>query len=461
MAAAMDAEKLLCEISSYCRAVGMAESTFGRRAVNDGKFVNRLRYGGRVTLTTVERVRNFIAAGPAFTASHSRMPGPLLPHEPDISAPAQNFRFFDNRQKYLMFVNTCSEKRVVAGRVELELKAIRPRPPAIRLFDAGVGEGTILARTLRAMHRRFPRVPFYVVGKEISLEDTRLTLEKLPGRFQEHPASVVILTNLNYTEAPWLAPRRPEAVLGLTWHEVALRGSTADEFDEQITDLNSFLAAHWRVKIAESGIPVYEKPAVLVLYREDCRFLLDGVLPRRGSVRADYDLVIASQPYRARAPLDFKAKKVIAPLVRSLAPGGRLIGIHSSGGDPGLEIVQRIWPGENPFRVSRHEILRATRFELGKSARLFSFKSYADAQAVFRYDMHTLPNEFGAEAIGTSTLFAAWNAATFVAQIEDDRLREAMTCDDYLKATRDVLSERSGLWFYDESYAISRKVELT
>src|SRR5256885_12029164 len=33
----------------------------------------------------------------------------------------KNFRFFDNRQKYLLFVNTCSEKEVVAGRVGLEL----------------------------------------------------------------------------------------------------------------------------------------------------------------------------------------------------------------------------------------------------------------------------------------------------------------------------------------------------
>ena len=36
---------LLDSISSFCRANGIAESTFGRRAVNDGKFVARLRDG--------------------------------------------------------------------------------------------------------------------------------------------------------------------------------------------------------------------------------------------------------------------------------------------------------------------------------------------------------------------------------------------------------------------------------
>jgi len=48
----MTAEQLLSEIADYCRRVGMAESTFGRHAVNDGKLVSRLRIGGRVTMET-------------------------------------------------------------------------------------------------------------------------------------------------------------------------------------------------------------------------------------------------------------------------------------------------------------------------------------------------------------------------------------------------------------------------
>ena len=44
---------LLGSISEFCRRTGMAESTFGRRAVNDGKFVARLRDGARVTPETM------------------------------------------------------------------------------------------------------------------------------------------------------------------------------------------------------------------------------------------------------------------------------------------------------------------------------------------------------------------------------------------------------------------------
>ncbi len=126
---------------------------------------------------------------------------------------------------------------------------------------------------------------------------------------------------------------------------------------------------------------------------------------------------------------------MIAPLARALAPGGRLIAIHSHGHDPGLEIIQRIWPGEEPFTTDRHALLRATKAELGSAGRDLNFGAYADARSLFRYDMHTLPSEIS-ETIGTSTLFAAWNAAIYVAQIEDQRLSEAISSGAYLDATR-------------------------
>ena len=53
---------LLPRIEEYCRAAGMAESTFGRIAVNDGKLVSRLRAGGSITLRTFERIEAVLAA---------------------------------------------------------------------------------------------------------------------------------------------------------------------------------------------------------------------------------------------------------------------------------------------------------------------------------------------------------------------------------------------------------------
>jgi hypothetical protein len=226
----------------------------------------------------------------------------------------------------------------------------------------------VLGRVMRSMHDRFPHTPFYVVGKEISLEDVRLTMQKMSDRFTEHPATVLVLTNLAYADAPWLAVKSLSAASSMVWHEVALTGSTSHQFEEQITNLVPFLDQNWKAGVsAKTGNPVYERPVVLVVYREDHKFLLDPIIPKPGGTRADYDLVIASQPYRARASLDFKAKRVIAPLAKALGPGGRLIAIHSHGNDPGHEIVQKVWPGDNPFLHDRHQIMKAVKHELSTS----------------------------------------------------------------------------------------------
>jgi hypothetical protein len=478
----MDVQELLQEISDYCRQAGLAESTFGRRAVNDGKLATRLRNGGRITTYTIDRIRSFIAtnrdpaalqrptvierarapipptstAATSMTATNRSVPADPAPLASD---PQRNFRFFDNRQKYLLFVNTCSEKWVVANRVALELASIHPRPPAVRVFDAGVGDGTVLSRVMQALHDRFAHMPFYVVGKEISLEDVRLALQKMSDRFCEHPATVLVLTNFAYADAPWLAVKSLSAASSMVWHEVPLVGESAYRFEQQITDLMPFLSENWKAGVsAKTGNPVYQRPVVLVIYRADHRFMLDPIIPRPGGTSANYDLIIASQPYRARAPLEFKAGRVIAPLAKALGAGGRLIAIHSHGHDPGMEIIQKVWVDDHPFIHDRHQILKAVKHELGAAGRDLNFNAYADNRSLFRYDMHTLPSEV-AQAIGTSTLFAAWNAAIYVAQIEDDRLVDAVADGRYLHATRDVLRERGGLWFFDESYVISRRRE--
>src|SRR5256885_7209692 len=225
----MKNDQILPQLSEFCRQSDMAETTFGRRVVNDGKLVYRLREGKRITIDTLDRIQAYIAA------STGALPPPrgldVPPEKPD---PRGNSRFFENRQRSLLFVHACSEKRVIAERVALELSSLHPRPPALRVFDAGVGDGTVLARVMRAMHQRFPHMPFYVAGKELSLEDVRLTLDKVPDRLFEHPASVFVFTNMLYAEAPWLTPASPAAAAATVWHEAPLRGDSSGDFETQI-----------------------------------------------------------------------------------------------------------------------------------------------------------------------------------------------------------------------------------
>ncbi len=114
----MSTDALLSEISDFCRSAGLAESTFGRAAINDGKLVSRLRNGGRITTDTLDRLRAFMsnykapqngrmavstipardrsASAPATAASGSvAVDQELAKAAPDTSKPndEHNFRF--------------------------------------------------------------------------------------------------------------------------------------------------------------------------------------------------------------------------------------------------------------------------------------------------------------------------------------------------------------------------------
>ena len=464
----MTKESLLEAVIEFCKLHKMAESTFGRKSVNDGKFVARLRTGARVTPETWDKVNNFMIKNGNKLLNENSKNLHVLPNDTkspekknnikeEDKSQKKNFRFFDNRQKYLLFVSTCSEKEVVSKKIGMELGHVRPKPPALRIFDAGMGDGTVLAGVMREMHHRFPTMPFYVSGKEISLEDVRICLSKMSDRLFEHPASVLVFTNLFYSEAPWLKPKSMASSSSMVWKEVALQGSSSHEFSEQLNELRGFLDENWQAGHSpKTGNPIYERPTVLIIYRDDHKFLLNDVIPKQDIKKADYDLVLASQPYRLRVSSEIKSRNVLLPLVRSLGNGGRLIGIHSSGEDPAHEILKEIWPNDNPFASDRHSLLKAVKNELGSDSRYYNIKSNSDNRSIFKYDMHSLPSELEA-SIGTSTLFAAWNAATYVGQIDEQRLEEAMKSVDYLAITQKILKKYGGLWFNDESYTISKK----
>lgn len=74
----MSTETLLSEIETFLARtdVQMTETTFGRRATNDGHFISEIRRGRRVWPETAQKVRKFIADyRPGEAASHPPQAG--------------------------------------------------------------------------------------------------------------------------------------------------------------------------------------------------------------------------------------------------------------------------------------------------------------------------------------------------------------------------------------------------
>ena len=182
----------------------------------------------------------------------------------------KNFRFFDNRQKYLLFVTTTNEKNVIADNIYPHIKKIKPKNPGLKIFDAGMGDGSLLMNVMRQCHQEHPQIPLLVSTKEISMEDVRLGLEKLPDRFIEHKNTVFIISNLHYAEAASLKSKNISKQKNINWKNVKLKGGSSIDFANQLRKLNPFLEKNWQIETdKKTGNPTYKNPSVLVIFRKD------------------------------------------------------------------------------------------------------------------------------------------------------------------------------------------------
>ena len=432
-------DAILQEISEFCRQAGLAEFTFGRRAVNDGKLASRLRNGGRITTETLDRIRGFMTshrASPRRRAAGDRaqpvLRAPLPPRARCRSAraPARTIRSAISASSTTGRNICCSSTPAAksgwsrAASRSSSATSIRARRRCACSTPASA-TAPCSPRVMRAMHDRFPHMPFYVVGKEISLEDVRLTLQKMADRFFEHPRPC-------WSSPTWTTRRRRgwrvkslSAASSMVWHEVPLAGNTAHEFEQQITELEPFLAENWKARRE----PEDRQPGLRAAGRAGDLprrppFLLDPIIPRPGGTVANYDLVIASQPYR-RARLGRLQGEARDRAARARARPRRAAARH-----PLLRPRSR--PGDHPEGLAGRQSVHARppRDPQGREAR---------ARAAPAAISTSTPMPTTARCSATTCtrcrrkcrnrsaprpLFAAWNAAIYVAQIEDDRLGE-------------------------------------
>ena len=367
----------------------------------------------------------------------------------------KKFRFFDNRQKYLLFVTTTNEKNRIADALKPIVQNIKPNQPALKVFDAGMGDGSLLMSVMRQCHQKMPNIPLLVSTKEISMEDVRLGLEKLPDRFTEHKNTVFVISNLNYVESTLLKSKDLKKQKKMNWKVVKLKGNSSLDFSNQLRRLNQdFLAKKWQVeRNPKTGTSTYKEPSVIVIYRKDQEFVLKNIIPKKNKGKTNYDLIIASQPYRSRISAEKKVKYVINPMIKSLAKKGKLVVVHACGGDPGNKIIKKVWPKENPFPSLYSSIVRYIKSNTDKD--LLKQINFSKPKK-FKYMLRALPNEISG-GISTSLIFSAWNAAVYVNQISEEQIFKAERSRNYQKIVQKIVNQYKGLYFNNEIFVIDKK----
>ena len=465
-----DRTKLIGDISKFCERHGIATSTFGRLAVNDGKFVSRISKGSWIEIGTARRVQDFmdraergevvLGGRPRRKKEQSRAyrMAELISQETSIRTPG-SFAIHEQRHRFHVFAATTNESWVKADIITHDIANLVPGPDGFRLFYSPMDNGIALVRALRALHAMHPDVPVQVVIKGWGLEDLRNTMSRMADRLAEHPLTVFVMTNLYTREAVHLDKTAADGPGDLAWHDVAFEGTRAYDYQMQMGGLFNTLAREWVVVQGPDDLPVYARPSVVCFYRADRRDALRGLIPSRGGAGLTFDYCFLNHPFLHSHTMTFRTEYVLKPVIDCLAPGGQMKVIQSLCDDPAHDIVRRIWPDQPVRSVSRHEIISALRRSLGAAQKELSFSGLTDARSLFRFDMHTLPTIQG-EYPGTLSLSlqSAWNNAVFFVQVKEDVVQAAMRENDrYLQVTRDVLVEHGGLWFVNETFSVRRK----
>ena len=454
-------------IRNFCKRHGVAESTFGRLSVNDGKLMSRIDAGSRIEPVTARRVAEYMKRAdngeirlrgrPRRNKQHSAAEtmADLISRETSVRTPG-SFAFHEQRQRFHVFAATTNESWVLADRVADELRGLTPGPEGIRIFYAPMDNGITLTRMLRALHAHFPETPVLVVLKGRGLEDLRNTLGRLADRIAEHPLSVFVLTNLYTREAlvlDKLSADNPEPV---DRRDVILEGSRSYDYQLQIAPLYASLSRQWLINQGEHSQPVYAHPSIVTVWRRDREKELSGLIPRPGTVPPVFDYCLLNHAYLQGHNMHFRINHVLLPAVRSLANGGRMTVVQAHGQDPAHEIVRKVWPDQPLPFISRHAIIAALRKELGKAKIRNSISGVTDATSLFRFDMHTLPVLEDKE-IGALSLSSAWNNAIYFAEVKEELAQAAIREGTrHLDITGEVLRAHGGLWFVNETFRVTR-----
>jgi hypothetical protein len=455
-------------IREFCEKYGVAESTFGRLSVNDGKLVSRIASGSRIKRETARRMVKFmeqVDLGEVRLRGRPRRKkdqsaaetmAELISQETSIRTPG-SFAFHEQRQRFHIFASTTNESWLLADRIAKDLDRLTPGPEGIRIFYAPMDNGITLTRSLRAVHAKFPDLPVLVVLRGRGLEDLRNTMERLIGRIAEHPLSVFVLTNLYLREALELEKKSDDSPHPVNWRDVALTGTRSYDYQRQMAPLHDDLSREWLIHQGKHAQPVYARPSVVTVFREDQREKIEHLIPQPGRNELQFDYCLLNHPYLQSHTMKSRIDHILTPVSAALAKGGMMTVVQAHGEDAAHEIIQRIWPDQAIPFISRYDIIRELSRSMGAARSDYTFTGLTNAKSLFRFDMHTLP-VFEGNAIGALSLMSAWNNAIYFAEVKEELVQaEVREGTRYLDITRDVLHRHGGLWFVNETFSVTRK----
>jgi len=359
-------------------------------------------------------------------------------------------RFFDDRLKYLSFIQNTSEKRAISIELAPYVASMPQNRTFLRILDAGTGDGTIKSNVIKTFHKYHPYTSLLITGKEISYEDLKNTLEKMPDRFVEHPNLLVTMTNVKFAELGLVENTNKLKDKKIKTYTLVLKEDNSFDFHDQINKLNTFIKKYWGIEIDNKSRTSYAHPCLIRIYREDHKRYLEPFI-KNDYENNNYDLIIASQAYRAASEVKTKVNNVIAPLMRLLNKDGRLLITHSCGNDTVEKIIKIAWKDKSPFPNKAKDIIEFLKNNPVGENNKYSFskpKSYT-------FNFKRSPDQTVSELFGHG-VDAKWANILYIAQIPEKDIQELEKSPSAYKKIRTAISKEAKMFFRNEIFSIKK-----
>ena len=322
----------------------------------------------------------------------------------------------------------------------------------LRILDAGTGDGTIKSNVIKSFHKYHPYTSLLITGKEISYEDLKNTLEKMPDRFVEHPNLMVTMTNVKFAELGLIENSSKIKNKKVKEFNLVLKSDNSFDFNSQITGstLGNFIKKNWGIEIDSKDRTSYSNPCIIRVYREDNEKHLNQFI-KNDYKNNNYDLIIASQAYRAASSVGVKVNNVIGPLMRLLNKSGKLLVTHSSGGDSIQKILKLAFKDKEAFPNTAKDIIDYLKDNpVGENNKYL----FAKPNSYF-FNFKKAPDQIVTELFGHNT-DAKWANIVYVGQIPEKDIQGLEKNNRLYNKVKKAIDAAGVIQFKNEIFSIKK-----
>jgi len=361
-------------------------------------------------------------------------------------------RFFDDRLKYLSFIQNTGEKKSISEKIYPFISKLSQNKSYLRILDAGTGDGTIITNVIKSFHRYHPYTSLLITGKEISYEDLKNTLEKMPDRFVEHPNLLVTMTNVKFSELGLIESATKIKNKKVREFNLILKSDNSFDFNSEITGnkLGNFIKKYWGIEIDDKGRTSYSNPCIIRIYREDNSRHLRQFL-NNNYKNNNYDLIIASQAYRAASSIKVKVNNVIGPLMRLLNKSGKLLVTHSYGGKNIQKVLKTAFKDKEAFPNNAKNIIDYLKRNPTGENNLYNYSNPVS----YSFKFKKAPDQTVTELFGHNT-DAKWENILYVGQIPEKDIHHLEKNTRLYNKVMNVIEKSGDIEFKNELFTITK-----